>query len=175
MKFILHGQKMGILKNIIIEREVNKMTKEKETTIFFADGTHADVYRHGRNEYSIYFDYTESTVYGSYLDVAMAIEDYKEKMMNSNKKDNEENHPMTSYGNCMNLWTTGGDYDVFIIMHEAESQDNFERIVDCNVEDTCHTIMQNNNLSVKEKKEIIKTVVDAYTDYGIQVIIAERK
>ena len=102
-------------------------------------------------------------------------EDYKTKITDANKKDNEENHPMTSYGNCMNLWTTGGDYDVFIIMHEAESQDNFERIVDCNVEDTCHTIMQNNNLSVKEKKEIIKTIVDAYTDYGIQVIIKERK
>lgn len=102
-------------------------------------------------------------------------EDYKTKITDANKKDNEENHPMTSYGNCMNLWTTGGDYDVFIIMHEAEPQDNFDRIVDCNVEDTCHTIMQNNNLSIKEKKEIIKTIIDAYTDYGIQVIIAERK
>lgn len=102
-------------------------------------------------------------------------EDYKTKITDANKKDNEENHPMTSYGNCMNLWTTGGDYDVFIIMHEAESQDNFDRIIGCNVEDTCHAIMQNNNLSIKEKKEIIKTIIDAYTDYGIQVIIEERK
>ena len=102
-------------------------------------------------------------------------EDYKTKITDANKKDNEENHPMTSYGNCMNLWTTGGDYDVFIIMHEAESQDNFDRIIGCNVEDTCHAIMQNNNLSIKEKKEIIKTIIDAYTDYGIQVIIKERK
>ena len=102
-------------------------------------------------------------------------EDYKTKIADANKKDNEENHPMTSYGNCMNLWTTGGDYDVFIIMHEAESQDNFDRIIGCNVEDTCHAIMQNNNLSIKEKKEIIKTIIDAYTDYGIQVIIEERE
>ena len=88
---------------------------------------------------------------------------------------NEENHSMTSVGTYINLWTTGGDYDIFIILHEAEPFEHFEKIVDCNVEDTCHTIMQNNNLSVKEKKEIIKTIVDAYTDYGIQVIIAERK
>lgn len=151
------------------------MTREKETTIYFADGREADIYRYKPNEYCIQFNDTGSREYGSYLKIAKMIEDYKTKTTDANKKDNEENHPMTSYGNCMNLWTTGGDYDVFIIMHEAESQDNFERIVDCNVEDTCHTIMQNNNLSVKEKKEIIKTIVDAYTDYGIQVIIAERK
>lgn len=151
------------------------MTREKETTIYFTDGREADIYRYKPNEYCIQFNDTGSREYGSYLKILNIIKDYEAKLTDANKKDNEENHPMTSYGNCMNLWTTGGDYDVFIIMHEAESQDNFERIVDCNVEDTCHTIMQNNNLSVKEKKEIIKTIVDAYTDYGIQVIIAERK
>lgn len=151
------------------------MTREKETTIYFANGREADIYRYKPNEYCIQFNDTGSREYGSYLKILNIIKDYEAKLTDANKKDNEENHPMTSYGNCMNLWTTDGDYDVFIIMHEAESQDNFERIVDCNVEDTCHTIMQNNNLSVKEKKEIIKTIVDAYTDYGIQVIIEERK
>ena len=143
----------------------------KETTIYFADGREADIYRYKLNKYYIQFNDTGSREYGSYFEILKIIEDYKTKI----KKDNEENHPMTSYGNCMNLWTTGGDYDVFIIMHEAESQDNFDRIIGCNVEDTCHAIMQNNNLSIKEKKEIIKTIIDAYTDYGIQVIIEERR
>lgn len=151
------------------------MAKEKETTIYFTDGTHADIYRHGHNEYSIYFDYTESTVYGSYLDVARAIENYEEKMMNTSKQNNEENHPMTSYGNYMNLWTTDGDYDVFIIFHEAESQGNFEKIFNSNVENTCHTIMQNSNLSIKEKKDIINSIFDAYTDYGIQFFYAKKE
>lgn len=156
-------------------QEEKEMTREKETTIYFADGREANIYRYKPNEYCIEFNDTGSREYGSYSEIVKMLEDYKTKITDANKKDDEENHPMTSYGNCMNLWTTGGDYDVFIIMHEAEPQDNFDRIVDCNVEDTCHTIMQNNNLSIKEKKEIIKTIIDAYTDYGIQVIIAERK
>ena len=116
MKFILHGQKMGILKNIIIEREVNKMNLQ-----------------------------------------------------------NEENHPMTSVGTYINLWTIGGDYDVFIILHEAEPFEHFEKIVDCNVEDTCHTIMQNKHLSIKEKKKIISAIFNGYTDYGVQIIIEMKK
>ena len=151
------------------------MTKEKETTIFFADGTHADIYRHGCNEYSIYFDYTGSTVYGSYLDVAKAIENYKEKITDANKKDNEENHPMISAGTYINLWTTGGDYDVFIILHEAEPFEHFKKIVDRNVEDACHNILQNSNLSIKEKKNIIQTILDAYTDYGIQFFYVKKE
>ncbi len=101
-------------------------------------------------------------------------EDYKTKITDTNKKDNEENHPMTSYGNYMNLWTTGGDYDVFIIMNEAESPGNFEKIFNSNVEDTCHAIMQNSNLSIKEKKDIIQTIFDAYTDYGIQFLYVKK-
>ncbi len=102
-------------------------------------------------------------------------EDYKTKITDANKKDNEENHPMTSYGNYMNLWTTGGDYDVFIIMNEAESQGNFEKIFNSNVEDTCHSILQNSNLSIKEKKDIIQTIFDAYTDYGIQFFYVKKE
>lgn len=99
----------------------------------------------------------------------------KDKIMDANKKDNEENHPMTSYGNYINLWTTGGDYDVFIIMNEAESQGNFEKIFNSNVEDTCHAIIQNNNLSMKEKKDIIQSIFDAYTDYGIQFFYVKKE
>ena len=87
------------------------MTKEKETTIFFADGTHADVYRHGRNEYSIYFDYTESTVYGSYLDVAKAIEDYKtacngHKKYEFKKEDFTNTNPQMSQISCVKKGNT---------------------------------------------------------------------
>lgn len=147
------------------------MTKEKETTIFFADGTHADVYRHGRNEYSIYFDYTESTVYGSYLDVAKAIEDYKEKMIDSIEQDDEENHPMTSVGTYINFWNTCGNYDVFVILNEAETVEHFETIMDNNVEDICHSIMQNNNLPIEGKKRAIETIFNKFTDYGVQIFI----
>lgn len=88
---------------------------------------------------------------------------------------NEENHPMTSVGTYMNFWTTGGDYDVFIILHEAEPFKHFEKIVDCDVENTCHNILQNNNLSIKEKKEIINAIFNGYTDYGVQIIIEIKK
>lgn len=84
---------------------------------------------------------------------------------------NKENHPMTSVGTYINLWTTGGDYDVFIILHEAEPFEHFEKIVDCNVEDTCHTIMQNKHLSIKEKKKIINAIFNGYTDYGVRIFI----
>lgn len=151
------------------------MTREKETTIYFADGKEADIYRYKPNEYCIQFNDTGSREYGSYLEIVKIIEDYKTKITDANKTDNEENHPMTSYGNYMNLWTTGGDYDVFIIMNEAESPGNFEKIFNSNVEDTCHAIMQNSNLSIKEKKDIIQTIFDAYTDYGIQFLYVKKE
>ena len=150
------------------------MAREKETTIYFANGDQADVYRYEPNYYAIQFNSTGSIWYGSYLKILNIIKDYEVKLTNINKTDNEENHPMTSYGNYMNLWTTDGDYDVFIIMHEAESQDNLEKIFNSNVEDTCHTVMQNNNLSIKEKKDIIKVIFDAYTDYGIQFFYVKK-
>lgn len=151
------------------------MAKEKETTIYFADGNQADIYRYEPDYYAIQFSSTGSIWYGSYLKILNVIKDYEAKLIDTNKTDNEENHPMTSVGTYINVWTTGRDYDVFIILHEAESQDNLEKIVNCNVEDTCHTIMQNNNLSTKEKKEIIQTIFDAYTDYGIQFLYLKKE
>lgn len=79
------------------------MTREKETTIYFADGREADIYRYKPNEYCIQFNDTRSREYGSYLEIVKIIEDYKTKITDANKTDNEENHPMTSYGNYMNL------------------------------------------------------------------------
>lgn len=143
------------------------MAKEKETTIYFADGNQADVFRHGHNEYSIYFNEPGSTVYGSYLDIAKAIENYEEKMINMN----EENHPMTSVGTYINYWNTCGNYDVFVILNEVETVEHFETIMDNNVEDICHSIMQNNNLSIEGKKRAIETIFNKFTDYGVQIFI----
>ena len=151
------------------------MTREKETTIYFADGREADIYRYKPNEYCIQFNDTGSREYGSYLEIAKMIEKYKAKITDANKKDNEENHPMISAGTYINLWTTGGDYDVFIILHEAEPFEHFKKIVDCNIEDACHSILQNSNLSIKEKKNIIQTMLDAYTDYGIQFFYVKKE
>lgn len=151
------------------------MTREKETTIYFADGRNANIYRYKPNEYCIEFNDTGEREYGSYLEIVKMIENYKAKITDANKKDNEENHSMISAGTYINLWTTGGDYDVFIILHEAEPFGHFEKIVDHNVEDACHSILQNNNLSIKEKKNIIQTMFDAYTDYGIQFFYIKKE
>lgn len=88
---------------------------------------------------------------------------------------NEENYPMTQVGTYINLWTTGGDYDVFIILHEAEPFEHFEKIINCKVENTCHDIMQNKNLSIKEKKNIIETIFNGYVDYGIQFFYIKKE
>lgn len=146
------------------------MTREKETTIYFADGREADIYRYKPNEYCIEFNDTGEREYGSYLQIFKIIKDY-----DVNKHDNEENHPMTSCGTYINLWTTGGDYDVFIILHEAEPFEHFEKIMDCNVEDTCHDIVQNKNLSIKEKKKIIETIFSPYVDYEIQFFYVKKE
>ncbi len=150
------------------------MTREKETTIYFADGREANIYRYKPNEYCIEFNDTGSREYGSYLEIVKIIESYKAKTINASK-DDEENHPMTSVGTYINLWTTGGDYDVFIILNEAEPFEHFEKIIDSNVEDTCHSILQNSNLSIKEKKNVIQIIFDAYTDYGIQFLYVKKE
>ena len=99
------------------------------------------------------------------------IEDYKTKITDANKKDDEENHPMTSVGTYINFWNTCGNYDVFVILNEAETVEHFETIMDNNVEDICHSIMQNNNLSIGGKKRAIETIFNKFTDYGVQIFI----
>ena len=146
------------------------MTREKETTIYFADGTHADVYRYEPNYYAIQFS-TGSILYGSYLKILYIIKDYEAKLINANEHDNEENHPMTAVGTYINFWNTCGNYDVFVILNEAETVEHFETIMDNNVEDICHSIMQNNNLSIEGKKRTIETIFNKFTDYGVQIFI----
>lgn len=103
-----------------------EMTREKETTIYFADGREADIYRYKPNEYCLQFNDTGSREYGSYLKILNIIKDYETKLTDANKKDNEENYPMMSCGEYLNFWTTEGDYDVFIIFHELQENTHYE-------------------------------------------------
>ena len=66
------------------------MTREKETTIYFADGREANIYRYKPNEYSIQFNDTGTIEYGSYLKIVKIIENYKAKITNVNKNDEEK-------------------------------------------------------------------------------------
>lgn len=60
------------------------MKKEtKETTIIFANGEVADIFRHGTDDYSIYLHNGDCSVRGSYLDI---IEEIKETENYINKK-----------------------------------------------------------------------------------------
>ena len=152
-------------------QEEKEMTREKETTIYFADGREANIYRYKPNEYCIEFNDTGSREYGSYSEIVKMLEDYKTKITDANKKDDEENHPMTSVGTYINFWNTYGNYDVFVILNEAETVEHFETIMDNNVEDICHSIMQNNNLSIEGKKRAIETIFNKFTDYGVQIFI----
>lgn len=145
------------------------MTREKETTIYFADGNQADIYRYEPNYYAIQFS-TGSIWYGSYLKILNIIKDYEAKLINVNEHDNEENHPMTSCGRYMNLWTTGGDYDVFILFHEAEDKSQIDKVVD-KMKDICHSIMGFSHLTTNRKQELIKIYLDNYTEYGVQIFI----
>ena len=66
------------------------MIREKETTIYFADGREANIYRYKPNEYSIQFNDTGTIEYGSYLGIVKIIENYKAKITNVNKNDEEK-------------------------------------------------------------------------------------
>lgn len=66
------------------------MKREKETTIYFADGRNVDIYRYKPNEYCIEFNDTGEREYGSYLKIVKMIEDYKTKITNVNKERRRE-------------------------------------------------------------------------------------
>ncbi len=154
--------------------------KEKEVSISYGDGNLVDVYRYGHNKYSAFFHDDNHCVYGDYMDVARAVAKYGEKgsgaagQTDSIPVEDEENHAMCSCGNYMNLWTTGGDYDVFIMLHEAEPQENFDKIIEHEVDETCRKVMRNTKLSTEEKKSLVETIFAAYTDFGVEVMIVEK-
>lgn len=144
------------------KQEENKM--EEETTIYFANGDKAIVHRYGINDYSIYFEDVDSSVRGTFLDVVNEIK-AKEKHIETkaiNNRDltpdmvfDEEDHPMMSEGNYLNFWTTGGNYDVFIIYHGMERFTNDEI-----VEKVVHYIM-NHRKANDTKGQLAKKIHDA--------------
>lgn len=78
--------------------------------------------------------------------------------------------PMTSCGRYMNIWNDMGEYDCYIKFHEAEDNEKINKAID-ETENVCHRIMQNEHMKTEEKKKLIDSLLDIYTDYGVAVII----
>ena len=149
------------------EQEKNDMKETKETTIYFINGEMADVFRHGDNDYSIYFYNRDYSVRGSWLSVVNEIEKHKSKQTNE-----YDSTAMTSCGRYMNLWTTDGVYDCYVKFHEAEDNDKVDRAIEA-TESVCHDIMQNKYMKTEEKRKLIDNLLDTYTEYGVGVIIVK--
>lgn len=149
---------------------------EKEITYIFENGNHADVFRHGRNDYSVYFHDEDYSVRGSWLEIATEVKNYKAKQMSItdqinktwNKK-KEDEMALTSCGRYMNIWAIDGTYDCLIKFHEAEDDDKIDKAIKA-TEDICHHIMQNKYMKTEEKRKLIDDLLDTYTEYGVGVI-----
>lgn len=154
---------------------------EKEITYIFENGNHADVFRHGRNDYSVYFHDEDYSVRGSWLEIATEVKNYKAKQMSItdqinktwNKK-KEDEMALTSYGRYMNIWAIDGAYDCLIKFHEAEDDDKIDEAIKA-TEDICHHIMKNKYMKTKEKRNLIDNLLDTYTEFGVGVIIITDK
>lgn len=148
---------------------------EKEITYIFENGNHADVFRHGRNDYSVYFHDEDCSVRGSWLEIATEVKNYKAKQMSItdqinktwNKK-KEDEMALTSCGRYMNIWAIDGAYDCLIKFHEAEDDDKIDEAIKA-TEDICHHIMQNKYMKTEEKRKLIDDLLDTYTEYGYGV------
>jgi len=149
------------------KQEENKMKETKETTIYFADGELADIFRHGDNDYSIYFHNGDCSVRGSWLEIANEIEKHKSKQTNE-----YDSTAMTSCGRYINLWTTDGEYDCYVKFHEAEDNGKIDKAIE-ETENICHHIMQNKYMKTEEKRKLINDLFDAYTEYGAGAIIVK--
>jgi len=154
---------------------------EKEITYIFENGNHADVFRHGRNDYSVYFHDEDYSVRGSWLEIATEVKNYKAKQMSItdqinktwNKK-KEDEMASTSCGRYMNIWAIDGAYDCLIKFHEAEDDDKVDEAIKA-TEDICHHIMKNKYMKTKEKRNLIDNLLDTYTEFGVGVIIITDK
>ena len=154
---------------------------EKEITYIFENGNHADVFRHGRNDYSVYFHDEDYSVRGSWLEIATEVKNYKAKQMSItdqvNKtwnKEKEDEMASTSCGRYMNIWAIDGAYDCLIKFHEAEDDDKIDEAIKA-TEDICHHIMKNKYMKTKEKRNLIDNLLDTYTEFGVGVIIITDK
>lgn len=105
--------------------------------------------------------------------VGFANGDY---LVNAIKKKQKKNKmvatPMTNCGRYMNVWNDMGEYDCFIIFHEAEDNDKIDKAIE-ETENICHHIMQNKYTKTEEKRKLIDDLLDTYTEYGVGVIIVK--
>lgn len=154
---------------------------EKEITYIFENGNRADVFRHGRNDYSVYFHDEDCSVRGSWLEIATEVKNYKAKQVNiidqTNKtwnKEKEDEMASTSCGRYMNIWATDGAYDCFIKFHEAENDDKVDETIKA-TEDICHHIMKNKYMKTEAKRKLVDDLLDTYTEFGVGVIIVADK
>lgn len=154
---------------------------EKEITYIFENGNHADVFRHGRNDYSVYFHDEDYSVRGSWLEIATEVKDYGAKQVSIidqvNKtwnKEKEDEMASTSCGRYMNIWAIDGAYDCLIKFHEAEDDDKIDEAIKA-TENICHHIMKNKYMKTKEKRNLIDNLLDTYTEFGVGVIIITDK
>ena len=154
---------------------------EKEITYIFENGNHADIFRHGHNDYSVYFHDEDYSVRGSWLEIATEVKDYEAKQVSIidqinktwNKK-KEDEMTSTSCGRYMNIWATDGAYDCFIKFHEVENDDKVDETIKA-TEDICHHIMKNKYMKTEEKRKLIDNLLDTYTEFGVGVIIVTDK
>ena len=152
---------------------------EKEITYIFENGNHADVFRHGHNDYSVYFHDEDYSVRGSWLEIATEVKDYEAKQVSIidqinktwNKK-KEDEMASTSCGRYMNIWATDGAYDCFIRFHEAEDNEKVNKAIEA-TESVCHDIMQNKYMKTEAKRKLIDDLLDTYTEFGVGVIIVK--
>ena len=154
---------------------------EKEITYIFENGNHADVFRHGRNDYSVYFHDEDYSVRGSWLEIATEVKDYGAKQVSIidqvNKtwnKEKEDEMASTSCGRYMNIWAIDGAYDCLIKFHEAEDDEKVNKAIEA-TEDICHHIMKNKYMKTEAKRKLIDDLLDTYTEFGVGVIIITDK
>ncbi len=86
----------------------------------------------------------------------------------------DENERMTSVGTYINLWTTQGDYDVFITLNEANDLPTLDEVDE--IENKIGPIFESDE---KEKQKVAEDVLNNLElnclTFGGQVTVRERK
>lgn len=101
-------------------------------------------------------------VNGEYLVNAFKRKREENKMKSTNNRDltpnmcnDETDHPVVSCGEYLNFWTTEGDYDVFIIFHELQTNQHEEVC-----EKVVYQIMSHRKIN-DTKEKLSKRIQDA--------------
>lgn len=81
--------------------------------------------------------------------------------------------PMFSYGTYINLWTCEGDYDVFIIINEINTQPTFEEVIA--IEEEARIIIHNYFYNEEKMKEVLLETIQNMdlecVREGVQIVI----